>query len=39
MNGPALVADALDRVSEILHRDLKDMTPQELVAGTKPHIG
>ena len=39
MNGPALVADALDRVGEVLHRDLKDMTPQELVAGTKPHIG
>ncbi len=34
-----MVADALIRVRDILHRDLKDMTPLELVAGPKPHIG
>ncbi|MFQ5930647.1 MAG: DinB family protein [Acidobacteriota bacterium] len=39
MESPAMVADALDRVRDNLHRDLKDMTPQELTAGPKPPIG
>lgn len=39
MEGATLIADALGRVRDAVHRDLKDLTPQELVAGTKPHIG
>ncbi|MFQ5932949.1 MAG: DinB family protein [Nitrospiraceae bacterium] len=39
MESAVIVADALDRVRDNLHRDLKDLTPQELVAGPKPPIG
>ena len=38
MDSPALVAAVFERVGEILQGVLKDLTPQELVAGPKPHI-
>ncbi len=39
MGNCAMIADAFDRVHSILHSSLKDLTPQELVAGPKPPIG
>ena len=38
MESPALTAAVFDRIGEILRGALKDLTPQELVAGPKPHI-
>ena len=38
MESPALAADVFDKISDILRDTLKDLTPQELVAGPKPHI-
>lgn len=34
-----MIADALGRVRDMLHDNIEDLTPQELVAGPKPHIG
>jgi hypothetical protein len=39
MESPKVVADVFGRVRDILHGALKDLTPQELVAGPKPRIG
>ncbi len=39
MESPAVVADALDRVHNILHGVLKDLTPRELRSGPNPPIG
>jgi hypothetical protein len=39
MESPGVIADVFERVRDILHGALKDLTPQELVAGPKPHIG
>ena len=38
MESAAIVVDALQTVRDILHRTLKDLTPQELLANPKPHI-
>jgi hypothetical protein len=37
MGGSALVAGLLGRVRDIVRNTLKDLTPNELVAGPKPH--
>lgn len=39
MESPALVVSVFERIRDILHGALKDLTPQELIAGPKPHIG
>ena len=39
MESPAVVADAFGRVRDILQGALRNLTPQELVASPKPHIG
>jgi hypothetical protein len=39
MENAAMIADALDRVRDIVHHALTDLTPQELVTGPKPPIG
>lgn len=38
MEAPAMISDALDRVYNSLHGTLKDLTPDELLAGLRPHI-
>ena len=39
MDSPAsIITDALDRARNIVHDSVKDLSPQELVAGPKPHI-
>ncbi len=39
MDSPAsMITDALDRARGVVHTAVKDLSPQELVAGPKPHI-